>query len=257
MSRRRLVGVVLLVMLALASLSFNACRTFQVTDGAGTPLSPAYIAYSHVGARFNPVHASTYQASRLALARGDREGRVAIPAAFHIHRPFPIEGHPSVRVELVYVPQMHNGWGQFNKGSPSYPGNFEIDATRRRATVSDLGGQPQLWEGTLRNLSSVIQRLVSTRPGEAPLRKADPATAALTLELMGHFRQEYESFLARYGDVARPRPEMPQHLLDSERRGWTEMVDADLARYPRWGDEISRLFRDEVRLFSRWEKELR
>jgi hypothetical protein len=244
-------------MLAAASISFSTPRTFQVVDNAGTPLNLAYIAYSYVGARFNPVHASTYQASRLAVARSDRGGRVAIPAAFHIHRPFPIEGHPSLWMEFVYVPQMHNAWGQINKGSPSRPGNFEIDATRRRATVFDLGGQPQLWEGTLRSLSSVIQRLVSTSPGEAPLRKADPATAALTLELMGHFRQEYESFLARYRDVARPMPEMPQHLLDSERRGWTEMVEADLARSPRWGDEISRLFRDEVRLLGRWEKELR
>ncbi len=257
--RLRLVGLVVIVLLAAASVSFNARTHFQLTDTTGAPLEPIYIAYARVGHRLNPVHPVTYQARPLALARSASAGSVPIPAAFHVHLPFPLETHPSLWVEMVYVPRMHNAWGQFNKGSPSRRDIFVIDATGHGATVSDLSGEPQLWEGSLRNLSSIINRLASRMPDKAPLRQTDPASAALTIELIGHFRQEYESFLARYRDVPRPRPELPDHVRLSsqeEQDQWSKHIDADLAREPLWGMVITRLFKDELELFKGYEAEL-
>jgi hypothetical protein len=260
MGRRGLIGLVLIVLIGATSISFNACATFHVTDTAGAPLDPSYIAYSRIGHRLNPVHPVTYEARGLALARGDRAGNIAIPAAFHVHLPFPLETHPSLWVEMVYVPRMHNAWGQFNEGSPSRRGIFVMDATRQSATVSDLTGEPQLWEGSLRNLSSIINRMAGRMPGREPLRQTDPASAAFTVELIAHFRQEYESFLARYRDVPRPRPEMPDHVRMSsqeEQERWSKHIDADLAREPLWGTIITRLFSDELELFKGYEAELR
>jgi hypothetical protein len=248
------------VLLAAASVSFNARTTFHLTDAVGAPQEPVYIAFSRVGHRLNPVHPVTYQARPLALARSDGAGGVAIPAAFHVHLPFPVETHPSLWIEMVYVPRMHNAWGQFNEGSPSRRGIFVIDATRHAATVSDLTGEPQLWEGSLRNLSSIINRMAGRMPGREPLRQSDPASAALTVELIAHFRQEYESFLARYHDVPRPRPEMPDHVRMSsqeEQERWSKHIDADLAREPRWDMVITRLFSDELELFRKYDAELR
>jgi hypothetical protein len=67
---RRVLGVVV-VLLALASISFNRLRSFELVDHAGAPLDPAYVAYSYSGSRPKFVHPVTYEASRLALARGD------------------------------------------------------------------------------------------------------------------------------------------------------------------------------------------
>jgi hypothetical protein len=261
MRRLRLAGLILLVLLAVASISFNIRTTFHLMDVGGAPLEPSYVAYSRTGHRLNPVHPVSYQARGLALARGDAAGNIVIPAALLVHLPFPLETHPSVWTEMVYVPKMHNAWGSFNKMAMSRPGIFVIDVeNRRRATVADLSGEPQHWEGSLRNLSSVISRLASRTPDRAPLRQTDPASAVLTLELIGHFRQEYESFLARYRDVPRPRPEMPEYVRGStkeEQQGWTEHIDADLAREPRWGMVITRLFSGELELFREYEAALR
>ena len=261
MRRIRLAGLVLLGLLAVASISINLRATFHVVDTAGAPLAPSYIAYTRQGQRLNPVHPVSYRARDLALARGDANGNIVIPSALLVHLPFPVETHPSWWTEMVYVPRMHNAWGSFNKLAMSRPGIFVIDDENlRHATVSDLSGAPQLWEGSLRNLSSIINRLASRMPDKAPLRQTDPTSAALTIELIGHFRQEYESFLARYHDVPRPRPEMPDHVRMSsqeEQERWSTHIDADLTREPRWGMVITRLFSDELELFKGYEAELR
>jgi hypothetical protein len=256
---RRVLGVVV-VLLAVASISFNRPRSFEFVDNAGAPLDPAYVAYSYSGSRPNFVHPVSYEASRPALARGDASGRIALPARFHVHRPFPLETHPSLRIELVYIPRLHNALVQIHEVVPSRPGVFEIDAGRTRATVFDLGAHPQLWEGTLRNVASLIHRLLARRPGEAPLRERDQATAALARELVGQMQSEYDAFLLRYRDVERSWPEMPAFVraASAEEQGrWKEMVAADLAREPTWGPLIVRLFRDEVRSLRELESELR
>jgi hypothetical protein len=60
--------------------------------------------------------------------------------------------------------------------------------------------------------------------------------------------------------VPRPRPEMPEHVRGStteEQQRWTEHTDADLAREPRWGMVITRLFSGELELFREYEAALR
>ena len=248
--------LVVVVLLAIASLSFNAPRTFELVDTTGAPLDPIYMAYSYIGSRPNFVHSVTYQAKPLALARSDGAGRVTIPMAFHVHLPFPIQTNPRLFIELVYVPLSHNALSHLNEGAPSRNDVFQIEVAGRRAKISDLAENPPLWEETLQKLSSLIHRLVSQRPGEPPLHEADPETAALTRELIGHFREEYEAFLARYRDVERPFPEMPAYARGStaeERRQWKASIEASLAREPLWGQLIPRLFEDDLRFFSKWE----
>jgi hypothetical protein len=119
-----------------------------------------------------------------------------------------------------------------------------MDADRRRAVVYDLSDSPERWQATLSNLSFFIRPLVS------PLRAVDASNAEMLIELIGHFRAEYEGFLARYDDAPRPRPPMPVLFSDDEKRRWAEMVDADLAARPTWGMEIRRLYEGEVASLS-------
>jgi hypothetical protein len=261
MRRLRKVGLILIVLLAAASVSINIPATFHLRDASGAPLHPSYIAFTRQGHRLNPVHPVSYRARELALVRSDDSGSIVVPGTLLVHLPFPLETHPSWWTAMVYVPRMHNAWGSFNELAMSRPGIFLRDEDdRRRATVADLSGEPQLWEGSLRNLASIIDQLASRAPERAPLKQRDPATAALTLELIAHFRQEYESFLARYQDVEPSRPEMPYHVrfaTKEEQQRCVQMVDADLEREPRWGSLITRLFAGEIKVFEEYEAELR
>lgn len=249
MTRLRWVALLFAGLLAAASVSFNRPRTFTLLDPQGGPVDEVYVAYSYVGRRLNFVHPVTYQAKSLALVRESGAGLVTLPAAFHIHLPFPAQTYPSLSVEMVYVPSLHNAWGRFGDGSPSRPALFELDEDGMRAIVFDLRDRPEPWEGTLRTLSSLIGRLVHRPDREGPLRETDPDTAARTRELIVHFRGEYEAFLARYAGDERPRPEMPDHVRWSsaeDQRRWIDAIDANLAREPRWGMFIERLFAREL-----------
>jgi hypothetical protein len=83
------------------------------------------------------VHPVSYRATETTIVRGDANGRLTVPAAFHVHMPFPIQTHPSLRIEMVYVPQLHNAGGQVGGSySRSRAGEWEMDATGRRAVVS-------------------------------------------------------------------------------------------------------------------------
>ncbi len=254
MTRRRLVLVSSALLAAVASISFQPGRTFVLVDAAGATIDRAYVLYQFRGHRPNFAHPVSYEATPLTLARGDG-GRVAVPAAWQVHAPFPIETHPSRRIEIVYVPRLHNAWGHLNDGSPSIANVFVVDQPGVRATVFDLSDRPQLWEGTLRNLSSIIGRLVAP-PVEGNHRPAiDDATAALTRELISDFRQEVSSFLSTYGALRRPRPEMPASVrwdTVAEQARWNAMTDDDLAKEPTWGVLIGRLFTDELENFERW-----
>jgi hypothetical protein len=259
MTRLRLAGLILLAALLLASVWITPRRTIELADERGAALDPSYVAYEYLGYRPNFVHPVTYRARPLALARSNATGRIVIPAAVHVHVPFPVKTHPSLRIVAVYVPRLHNAWGQLNDGAPSRAGIFTIAEPGRRAIASDLADTPELWEGTLRNLASLIQQLVSRDPREPELPQRDPATAMYTRELIAHFRDEYEAMLARYRDVERPRPPMPEHVqsaTDDEQQRWTAMIDADLAREPRWGLLLERLFEGELRTFERYDGEL-
>lgn len=258
MTRFRWVAVAVIAFLVLGSFSISLPRTFELVDASGAPHATAYLAYLYEGGRPNPVHPITYQDKALALARADSSGRVAIPTAFHAHLPFPIETDPSLRVELVYIPPAHNALGQINERSPSRRGVFEIESARR-AVIYDVSDRPELWQGSLMNLASLIQRIVYRQPGERPLRETDPATAALTRELIGHFSQEYHSFLTRYGDVVRPMPSMvadePWTTVEEKRR-WRETQEASFAREPLWGQLITRTLGRDLKALSHLEREL-
>jgi hypothetical protein len=259
MKRLRWVAFGLIAFLVLGSFSISLPRTFELMGPNGAPHTTAYIAYLYEGGRPNPVHPVTYQDKPLALARADSSGRVGIPVAFHAHVPFPIKTHPSFRMDLVYVPSAHNAIGQLNEGSPSRPGVFEI-ASRQRAVIHDLGDRPELWQGSLMNLASLIHRLTYRRQGERPLRDTDADTAALTRELIAHFRQEYESFVSRYGDVVRPMPALPvadPWTTAEERRRQIDAAELNFAREPTWGLLVARLFRGELKAFDELDLTLR
>ena len=259
MSRLRVVGVGLLVALAAASAWMTPHRTIELIDERGAAVDSSFVGYDYYGYRPNLAHPVTYRARPLALARSDAAGRVVIPAALHLHAPFPAKTHPSLRIAFVYVPRLHNAWGQLNEGSPSRAGIFTVVDPGRRAVVSDLSDRPALWEGTLRNVASVIHQVVYRPTGAPRLRDIDPVTAMHIIELIDHFRGEYDTFLARYGEVERARPDMPEHVrwaTAEEQRRWIEMIEADLAREPRWGPLIVRLFADELRALEGYRNEL-
>jgi hypothetical protein len=250
--RRQLSALVLSVLLVAASVSYTGRYTLDVVDKEGRP-QLAYALYVHRG-EWLSVHPVSYNATQPALVRSDGTGRLTIPAALHLHFPFPLQTHPTLWIEMVYVPGLHNAGGRIGGGyAASAAGAWEIDPTWHRAVAFDLSDSPRRWQSTLSNLSFFIRPLASPRS----VRETDPSTAALLLELIGHFRAEYAGFLAQYGDTPRPRPPMPMLYTDDEKRRWTEMVDEDLGRRPTWGAEIRRLHEDELSSLTEVEAALR
>jgi len=256
MTRRRSRAIVVgLVLLALASVSIECGRTLHIVDVYGAPVQDVLVVYHHEGDRPNPAHTTTYEASAQSLVQGSSAGRVEIPLSAHVHWPFPIETHPRLRVDLVYAPTLHNGLATIGSMPPTpQPGVVVIAGDLANVTLGDLSGRPELWECTLRNVSWIIGQLIDDRTSRRARRRARPETPALTRVFIGHFTREYSAFLERYGDVARPRPEMPNGVrlgsTEAEQRAWEKMVDQDLAREPRWGDVAQRLFARDVERFA-------
>ena len=234
--RRRLIALVLLVLLAAASLSYTSGYTLDLVDSGGRPQT-GYALYNHQGYSLNPVHPVSYNATRFTVVRSDDHGRLRIPAAFHVHWPFPLQTHPRLRIAMIYVPHSHNAWARIVQRSPASEAGVWQMTARNRAMVFDVSDRVELWAGTLSNLSFFMSDAV---------RDADRSTAAPLLELIGHFRAEYKAFLERYNDAPRPLPPMPQLFGDEEKRRWKEMADADLSKRPTWGMEIRRLYGGEV-----------
>ena len=242
MTRRRLLVVTLApALLVLARVSVDLGRTVRVVDMYGAPVEGVFLIYHHEGHRFNLAHSTTYEASRRSIVQSRSRGRLEIPAFVHVHWPFPMESHSRVWVDLVYAPALHNGLATIGDRAIMRPGAFEVGGDLASVRLADLSGNPALWEGTLRNLGSILGRLIGERRGER---------RALTPVLLRHFVQEYEAFLDRYREVARSTPPMPAGLTEQERRAWYEMVERDLAREPRWGDVAVRLFGREAKRFA-------
>ena len=107
----------------------------------------------------------------------------------HVHWPFPIQTPPRLRVDLVYAPDLHNGLASIGDRAITRPGAAVADDL---ATVSlaDLSQDPERWEGTLMNVSSIIGDLISERTLRPPRRKATPETMALTRALVGDFARD-------------------------------------------------------------------
>jgi len=236
MRRRRLIALVLLALLVAASVSYSTGYTLDVVDSNGRPQT-GYALYNHQGYSLNPAHPVSYNATRLTVIGSDDNGRLTIPAAFHVHWPFPLQTHPKLRIEMIYVPRLHNAWARIVQRSPaSEVGIWEM-TTPSQAMVFDLSDRPEHWHGTLSNLSFFLSPAV---------RDVDHSKARPLLELIGHFRAEYHAFLVRHNDSPRPLPPMPRLFNDEEKRAWKEMVDADLSQRPTWAMEIRRRYADEV-----------
>jgi len=251
MTRRLSLAVAIaFALLALSSVSINRGRTLQVADIGGTPVEGVFVVYHHEGYRLNPAHSTTYEASRHSIAKSRSVGRVEIAPSVHAHWPFPIETHPGLRVDLVYVPAFHNGLATIGDRAMSQPGAFDVKDDLSSVRLVDLSDNPALWEGTLRNLSSIVAQLIGEQLGSPPSRRVRPETMASTHVLAGYFVKEYQAFLGRYRNVTRPRPQMPAGLTEEERRAWNQMVNRDLAREPLWGDVAQRLFARDAERFT-------
>jgi hypothetical protein len=240
MRGRRVIAAALIGLLVAASVSSTRGYTLEIVDADGRP-AVAYALFNHQGHWLNPAHPVSYDATPRTIIRSDAGGHLRVPSALHLHYPFPVQTHPTLWIEMVYVPRLHNAEGRFSKNyAASMAGVWEMDAASRRAVVFDLSDRPERWQATLSHLAFFIRPLVFP-PGQL-----DAPTARMLIELIGHFRGEYEAFLARHGDALRPRPPMPVMFSEDEKRRWAEMVDADLAARPTWGLEIRRLYEGEV-----------
>lgn len=236
MRRRRLIALVLLALLVAASVSYTSGYTLDMVDRDGRPQT-GYALYNHQGYWLNLAHPVSYNATRLTVVRGDDNGRLTIPAAFHVHWPFPLQTHPKLWIEMIYVPRMHNAWARIVQRSPASTVGIWQMATRNRAIVFDVSDRPERWQETLSNLSFFM---------DAAVRDVDHSKAGPLLELVGHFRDEYHAFLVRHNDSPRPLPPMPPLFTDEEKRAWKAMVDTDLSQRPTWGMEVRRLYEGEV-----------
>ena len=236
MRHRRLIALVLLALLVAASVSYTSGYTLDVVDSDGRPQT-AYALYTHQGDWLNPAHPVSYNATPFTVVRSDDNGRLTIPTAFHVHWPFPLQTHPHLLIEMIYVPRMHNAWARIVAGSPASEVGIWQMTTGNRAMVFDLSDRPEHWQGTLSNLSFFMSPAV---------RDVDHSRAGPLLELIGHFRAEYHAFLVRHNDSPRPLPPMPPLFTDEEKRRWKEMVDTDLSQRPTWGMEVRRLHEIEV-----------
>lgn len=257
MRRLRWVAIALVLLVLIASISVSTGRALQVADANGAPLA-AYVAYRYQGSIQNFVHPVTYDASPFVLARADREGRVVFPFAVHVHWPFPFQTHPSLQMEMVYAPAQHNAVANLRQIAKSQPAVFAYDPAQPRVVIHNAQDLPQVREGTLNTLLSMIQRVVP-KPVEqhGRLRDRDPVSAGLALELIDHFRREYAAFLTRYSETPLPPPIMPQGMTEEERLRWHQMVADNLKVESTWGARVTRLYRAHAALFREYEAELR
>lgn len=235
MRRRRLIALVLLALVVAASVSYTGPYILDTVDNEG-PVQTAYAVYHHPGDSLS-VHPVSYNGTPMTVVGSDDNGRLTIPAAFHLHLPFPLQTHPKLWIEMVYVPRLHNAGGRIGPGyAAALAGSWEMDATRHRAVVFDSSDRLERWKSMLSNLSFFMGRAVS---------EVDPSNTAPVVELSGTFARSTTPF-ARHGDVLRPVPPMSQLFSDDEKRRWKEMVDADLAQQPTWGMEMRRLYEGQL-----------
>ena len=118
MRRLRLAAVVIALLLVAGSVSYSCGRTYTFVDEANAPVDPIYVAFYHSGSGQTRCIRSVIARLRFGVIRSDGPGQLVIPGKLHVHLPFPIETHPSVEVELVYAPRVHNASGRLHVDAP-------------------------------------------------------------------------------------------------------------------------------------------
>ena len=249
----RVIVALLAAIVAAATISWTSASAVVITRADGAPAAGAYFRYHYSGSFINFVHPISYVAKGSVIARADANGRAAIPFRLHVRRPFPISTPPSVFVDCVYVPSLHNAFGPVGRSTSSVPGVFTIEEQRRQIVVFDLADNPEHWERSLRHIFHCIQSTVWQIGAIAPADPQDTRTAAHTREVIGHLRRDYAEFIARYADVPRPAPSARDSLTESER----DHAAANLAREPLWGQFVERDWRRKLKQLDTLEATLK
>jgi hypothetical protein len=94
----------LVILLAIVSISINPSTTWQLVDPQGHPVEGAYIAYHYIGDTFKIIESGSYFRSG-SVVRTDSTGTFYIPWAFHLHLPFPFQGNLSTFTLVLYTPR--------------------------------------------------------------------------------------------------------------------------------------------------------
>jgi len=239
--------------IATATTSWTSASTILLTDERGAPASDAYVRYHYSGSLINPVHPVTYVARGSAIVRAEADGRVTIPFRLHFRPPLPLSTPPSVFIDCVFVPRLHNAFGPIAAGTTTRSGAFTVDGTRAHAIIFDASRDPEGWERSLRNLYTCIRSTLVRTGSVAPAEPDDGRTAARARELIDHLRRDYAAFVATYGQTPRGRPAVPEWQSDSDRQLWREQIDAHLAREPLWGQFVERVWRNNLKELDRLE----
>lgn len=240
------IAVVVLIIAAMATVSWVPGATVRLVDETGRPASEAYVQYHYDGSLLNPVHPVTYIARGSVIVRADAQGRASIPGRIHVRSPLPLSTPPRLFIDHVYVSRLHSAFGPIAEGTTSRPGVFTIDERREQVTVVDVSQDPDRWALSLAYLFDCVRETVSREGSRTPMATGDTHTAASARELVGHLRSEYAAFHARYGQTARARPPAPQGGSERDRQAWEEQTNAQLAREPLWGPFIDRIWRHNL-----------
>ena len=250
---RRWVVAFLVAVVAAATVSWTSASTLLITGPDGAPVADVFVRYHYSGYVINPVHPITYVARRSVIIRADSSGRAAIPFAVHGRRPLPLSTPPSLSVDCVYVPNLHNAVGPISRFTSSVQGVFTIDEQPRHIVVFDLAQDPERWRISLWKLFDCIRNTLSPIGALAPADPHDTRTAAHARELIGHLRRDYARFMSRYGDVPRPPPVVHEWHTEREK----QQMAANWAREPLWGPVIEDEWRYRLAELDRLEAALK
>jgi len=241
----------LVILLAIVSISINPSTTWQLVDPQGHPVEGAYIAYHYIGDTFKIIESGSYFRSG-SVVRTDSTGKFYIPWAFHLHLPFPFQGNLSTYFGLVYAPPLHNTFsslgGAYEENMPrmaAVPGYFEMNRETRIVKLFDMRENPSGWAQTIESLYHFIRfDLV----GKKPLAEYRASTA-LKREFIQHVRREYDLFMVRYSNVNRDASASHlglQYEREAVRFRWFGGQKDQIIQEALWGPFMERI----------WEKSL-
>ncbi len=203
-TRRRWVvaGACATIAAAAASVSLDAGRTWLVLDATDRPLQGVYVAYHYEGPEFHVVESGTYE-RRGVLLRSGPGGSVRFPPRLQVHWPFPLQGVPQLRLDLVYAPQLHAAVAPALAPDLVRPGvSHVVNRAARTIRLVDCTTSPEQWSQTLEALRLFLLTPLFGREGDQTV----VIDAAAKRQLVGAFRAELSAFLERYSKAERDIP---------------------------------------------------